>query len=149
MFESVLGNTAVSKILEIEVDGVQLSLDEPFEGIVVVNLPSYAGGCNLWGTEADDKFRLQSINDGLIEVVGIRNTGHLAQIRNDVPGVRLAQGKNIKIYHKTNQSSKTTKFKPTPVAMQVDGEPWEQKNVTIVEVNFFNQSSMLARYMVQ
>jgi len=150
MFENVLAGSAdVTKVMEIEVDNIPLTLTEPFEGIVLVNLPSYAGGCNLWGGDKDDRFKPQSINDGLIEILGIRNVTHLVACQNGGLGVRLAQGRNIKIYHRHNQSSKKAKAKVNPMAFQIDGEPWEQKNPTIVEIKFQNQSSMLARYMVQ
>lgn len=88
----------------------------------------------------NDKFKKQSINDGLLEVVGIRNIRHLTQIETSMAtAVRLAQGNQIKVIF---QKQKKT------VPFQIDGEPWEQKESCIFEIKFLNQANILARYLV-
>ncbi len=53
------------------------------KALVVLNLQSYAGGRNLWGTEdshkckhGDPEMRSPRYNDGLLEVVGLINGYH-------------------------------------------------------------------------
>lgn len=152
-FQSMMENTFVSsdvcKLVDVEVNGKKLSFAETFEGIVFLNLPSYAGGCmsiaiicdnigNMWGLEPDDVFAKQSINDGIMEVVGIRNATHLGQIESGMAtAVRLAQGKSIKMTFRMQKKS---------LPFQIDGEPWDQNRSCIIEIKFCNQANILARY---
>jgi diacylglycerol kinase (ATP) len=139
--ESAMESKNMIHIVAIEVDGRKLQLSDTYEGVVILNLPSYAAGCDLWGTARDDNFQLQSINDGMVEVCGIRNTSHLASIQHGSNAVRLAQGSVIKLTYKPkNQKG---------VAFQIDGEPWNQVNECEITIAFYNQANMLARYRVK
>jgi diacylglycerol kinase (ATP) len=40
-------------MLRAQVDGIPVPLPE-IEGLILLNLPSYAGGLNLWGTTKED-----------------------------------------------------------------------------------------------
>jgi diacylglycerol kinase (ATP) len=60
--------------LEVNVDGRQLKLPK-LQGIVVLNIPSYMGGTNLWGHPGSSRgYRGQSFNDGYLEIVAIKNS---------------------------------------------------------------------------
>ncbi|CAN0540725.1 unnamed protein product, partial [Ectocarpus sp. 12 AP-2014] len=73
----------VSKYLELRVkstpssDWETLELDSTLRGVVVLNLQSYGGGRNLWGTAqpgcSQKQFAKASPDDGLLEIVGITN----------------------------------------------------------------------------
>lgn len=41
-------------IITSKVDGRQVTIPSDTEGIVILNLPSYAGGMNLWGPRRED-----------------------------------------------------------------------------------------------
>lgn len=44
----------VVRVLTLQVDGAKLELPHDMEGLVILNLDSYMGGTNLWGTKSDD-----------------------------------------------------------------------------------------------
>jgi hypothetical protein len=52
-------------------------------GVILLNIQSYAGGCDLWGKSkrTDSRFSPPSMSDGLFEVVGIKGTFHMAKIQ--------------------------------------------------------------------
>ena len=56
-----------------ECDGQRLDLDPDIEGLLIINIPSYMGGVNLWASSAASpsrrRFVPQSFSDGLLEVV--------------------------------------------------------------------------------
>lgn len=56
------------------------------EGVIVMNIPSYMGGVDLWQNDNDhnDDFRLQSIHDKILEVVCISGTWHLGKLQVEI-----------------------------------------------------------------
>ena len=60
-------------LIQVEVDGEPLALPADIEGILLLNIPSYAGGVNLWASgaaagSAVAKEAVQSVCDGMLEV---------------------------------------------------------------------------------
>ena len=57
---------------QVECDGQRLELAPDIEGLLVINIPSYMGGVNLWASSAASpsrrRFAPQSFCDGLLEV---------------------------------------------------------------------------------
>lgn len=57
---------------QVEVDGERLELAPDIEGILIINIPSYMGGVNLWASSATSpsrrRFAPQSLCDGMLEV---------------------------------------------------------------------------------
>lgn len=119
---------------------VQLFVDDKpvqlpnVEAVAVLNIPSMYGGSNLWGTQNSRRFENQHIGDGLIEVVGIYSSVHIAQVRGGLRqhAKRLAQGSKIVI--------KTQELLP----MQTDGEPWMQAACTVT-ITLHNKMPMLRK----
>ena len=61
-------------VSQVEVDGRALELPEDIEGILLLNIPSYMGGVNLWASGAarnapGDEGAPQSFCDGTLEVL--------------------------------------------------------------------------------
>jgi len=59
--------------MQVEVDGKTLALPADIEGVLLLNIPSYAGGVNLWASgaaagSAADEEAVQSVCDGMLEV---------------------------------------------------------------------------------
>ncbi len=127
----------------LEVDGKRIDLP-PLEGIVIMNILSWASGANLWGHEKDDKFSRPTHYDGMLEVVGVTGIVHLGQIQSGIrSGVRLAQGGHVRYeLYKEKQNPFFPSFfqvhirmnNDYPVPVQVDGEPWLQPpcDITII-----------------
>jgi len=132
----------VSRPQSLQSEGVQVTLENHqelnlsamhrLEALVVLNINSYAGGTDIWGTSPPE-FMPPSFNDFLLEVVGLGGIAHMSRIQAGIDkGTRLAQTAYIRIRN------------PRPIAVQVDGEPWMQKPSTIV-ITHANQAVMLRR----
>lgn len=84
------------KRIELEVDGKSVDLPA-VEGIVILNLLSWGGGANPWGTSREEgNFQKPTHYDGLLEVVGIPDISRLGLIQSKLAaGVRIAQGGSV------------------------------------------------------
>jgi len=95
-------------------------------GIIILNIGSYAGGRNLWGTKrpiSSRGFMAPSCDDGLLEIVGFSNIFSMGLTlglnKVGFHAVRIAQGSEIRLKIRT------------PTWMQIDGEPWAQPPSTV------------------
>ncbi|KAE9458150.1 hypothetical protein C3L33_09940, partial [Rhododendron williamsianum] len=130
-----------------------LQIPRSIRSIVCLNLPSFSGGLNPWGTPNRKKMRYVSssvtrdltapyVDDGLIEVVGFRNAWHgLVLLAPSGHGTRLAQANRIRFEFHKGAAEHTF--------MRIDGEPWKQPlpvddDTVVVEISHFGQVSMLA-----
>ncbi|XP_071362748.1 diacylglycerol kinase theta [Trachinotus anak] len=105
---------SLHKELQLQVDTQNIPLPN-IEGLIFLNIPSWGSGADLWGSEVDGRYGKPSIDDGLLEVVGVTGVVHMGQVQSGLrSGIRIAQGNYIRL----------TVSKPIPV--QVDGEPWIQ-----------------------
>ena len=114
-------------------DWTEISVPSSICGIVLLNLQTYAGGRDLWGIKntknlAKKHFKSPSCDDGLIEVLGLKDGWHTAMVMGEVNpssihAKRLAQGNAIELTIRV--ASKNSKNQQ--VYMQMDGEPWKQK----------------------
>eukprot|EP01117_Protostelium_nocturnum_P004948 TRINITY_DN1791_c1_g1_i1.p1 TRINITY_DN1791_c1_g1~~TRINITY_DN1791_c1_g1_i1.p1 ORF type:complete len:460 (+),score=181.80 TRINITY_DN1791_c1_g1_i1:109-1488(+) len=132
--KAIFKNKAIKKgEVELIIDGKNIDIPNSTEGICVLNLDSYMGGANMWGSSKSKRFQPQSTSDGLIEVVAIDSSFHLGAIKSKLSsGKRLGQGKKVEM--KLN----------VKIPTQVDGEPWEQVPSHVV-LEQLNVGSMLAR----
>ena len=91
--KEMVGHEPVRRVVRLYLDGEEVPLSEGLEGVIVLNIPSYAGGCDLWGkTRQDSVYRRPSMSDGSLEVVGIKGTFHMAKIQTgSVKAKRLGQ----------------------------------------------------------
>ncbi|GJP56578.1 hypothetical protein CLOM_g15634 [Closterium sp. NIES-68] len=107
-------------------DGPWEDLDLPtnLRAVVVLNLPSYAGGRNPWGKpsaelNAKEGWSPARPDDGMLEVIGLRGGWHtMAVMSNMVRGDRIAQVHGMRIDLRGEHRRLAY--------MQIDGEPWEQ-----------------------
>jgi diacylglycerol kinase (ATP) len=159
---------ADTAIAQVEVDGQPLELPEDIEGVLLLNIPSYMGGVNLWasgaayGTATEDA--QQSFCDGILEVqplfqppsifwtalqrspqclgcppwsidcheaacqrgregaqvCGVYGSWHLGQLQVGLSrAIRLAQCRSATITCTDT------------LALQIDGEPWQQSPASL------------------
>ncbi|CAN6339979.1 unnamed protein product [Urochloa humidicola] len=121
--------------VSLEVDGQNIEIPEDAEGVIVMNIPSYMGGVDLWqnDNDHDDDFSSQSIHDKMLEVVCISGTWHLGKLQVGLSRAhRLAQGKVIRLHLHSS------------FPVQVDGEPWIQPPGCL-EISHRGQMFMLRR----
>ncbi|XP_069511043.1 diacylglycerol kinase epsilon isoform X2 [Ambystoma mexicanum] len=110
----------LNKKVELELDGERIDLPN-LEGIVVLNIGYWGGGCRLWEGMGDEPYPLARHDDGLLEVVGVYGSFHCAQIQVKLANpVRLGQAHTVRLILKSSK-----------MPMQVDGEPWAQGPCTV------------------
>jgi len=127
----VKGHDSLNQILNVELDGQPFQLPKKLQGFLVLNLPSWGGGKDPWGTTKKGKFRDPCIDDRKVEVVGFSGVMHMGLIQSGMgKGKRLAQASTVKIIN----------TKAIPV--QVDGEPWLMPPTETV-ITHHGQASML------
>jgi len=124
-------------VFDLYVDGNKIDIPVGLKGLVVLNLPTYAGGMNLWGTTKDARFYVPSMADGLLEVIGMKSAAHFARVKAGLTfGVRVAQGRHIVLHYRIGR---------IPLPAKIDGEPWLQQKSATFNITFEKQSYMLAR----
>ncbi|XP_054648950.1 diacylglycerol kinase theta-like isoform X1 [Dunckerocampus dactyliophorus] len=112
--QKISATRSLHRELQLHVDGRHVPLPN-IEGLIFLNIPSWGSGADLWGSEVDARYRKPSINDGMLEVVGVTGVVHMGQVQSGLrSGIRIAQGTYMRV----------TLKKAFPV--QVDGEPWLQ-----------------------
>lgn len=112
--QKISSTRSLLKDLKLQVDTLNVPLPN-IEGLIFLNIPSWGSGADLWGSEVDGRYGKPSIDDGLLEVVGVTGVMHMGQVQGGLrSGIRIAQGNYIRL----------TVSKAIPV--QVDGEPWIQ-----------------------
>uniref|UniRef100_A0A8C5R0H8 Diacylglycerol kinase n=1 Tax=Leptobrachium leishanense TaxID=445787 RepID=A0A8C5R0H8_9ANUR len=110
----------LNKKVELELDGERIDLPN-LEGIVVLNIGYWGGGCRLWEGMGDELYPMARHDDGLLEVVGVFGSFHCAQIQVKLANpVRLGQAHTVRLILKSSK-----------MPMQVDGEPWAQGPCTV------------------
>ncbi|KAI8551798.1 hypothetical protein RHMOL_Rhmol06G0215200 [Rhododendron molle] len=128
---------------------LDLPISQSIRSIVCLNLPSFSGGLNPWGTPNTKKKHDRGltppfVDDGLIEVVGFRDAWHgLVLFAPNGHGTRLAQAHRIRFeFHKGGADH---------TFMRIDGEPWKQPlpvddDTVVVEISHHRQVTMLATH---
>uniref|UniRef100_A0A6M2ERY5 Diacylglycerol kinase n=1 Tax=Populus davidiana TaxID=266767 RepID=A0A6M2ERY5_9ROSI len=143
-----IAHLASVKIMKKPGQWEKLHVPNSIRSIVCLNLPSFSGGLNPWGTPNSNKRRDRGltppfVDDGLIEVVGFRDAWHgLVLLAPNGHGTRLAQAHRIRFeFHKGGADH---------TFMRIDGEPWKQPlpsdddNKVVVEISHLGQVNMLA-----
>jgi len=103
----------LKQCIKLKVDDRPIKLHKSLLALVILNIPSYMGGADLWG-ESSAEWNPQTISDEYFEVVGIRGFFHLGQITVKLSkGIRLAQGNKVEML-----SIRKTEA-------QIDGEPFK------------------------
>ena len=131
-------------------DGAELSLPYDAEGIILSNIPSYAGGSRLWHDDSDGQeydgspsktqqraAYPESSQDGVLEAVAVSGSLNLAQIK-------VGLGQSTKL----GQSSRFEFHISRDVPVQLDGEPWKEGGPARIVVRHAGQACMLRRQEV-
>ncbi|XP_051034472.1 diacylglycerol kinase kappa [Phodopus roborovskii] len=121
--------------IHLECDGQVISLPN-LQGIVVLNITSYAGGVNFWGSNtATAEYEAPAMDDGKLEVVAIFGSVQMAMSRLiNLHHHRIAQCHEVMI----------TIDGEDGVPVQVDGEAWIQKP-GLIKIKYKNAAQMLMR----
>ncbi|KAJ0054594.1 hypothetical protein Pint_02146 [Pistacia integerrima] len=153
-----------------------LEIPNSIRSIVCLNLPSFSGGLNPWGTPNSNKTRDVSfkyvasisvlkdltppyVDDGLLEVVGFRDAWHgLVLLAPNGHGTRLAQLVSLLLELKDDlgDSAHRIRFEfhkggADHTFMRIDGEPWKQPlpvddDTVVIEISHLGQVNMLATH---
>ncbi|KAL6092028.1 hypothetical protein STEG23_026831, partial [Scotinomys teguina] len=121
--------------IHLECDGEPISLPN-LQGIVVLNITSYAGGVNFWGSNtATTEYEAPAIDDGKLEVVAIFGSVQMAMSRLvNLHHHRIAQCHEVVITIDGEEG----------VPVQVDGEAWIQKP-GLIKIKYKNAAQLLMR----
>ncbi|EHB14356.1 Diacylglycerol kinase kappa [Heterocephalus glaber] len=125
--------------VHLECDGEAISLPN-LQGIVVLNITSYAGGVNFWGSNiAATEYEAPAIDDGKLEVVAIFGSAQMAMSRLiNLHHHRIAQCRELMITIDGEEG----------IPVQVDGEAWIQRP-GIIKIRYKNAAQMLMRDRVR
>ncbi|XP_067949359.1 diacylglycerol kinase delta-like isoform X2 [Watersipora subatra] len=125
------------KRIRLECDGQIIPLPN-LQGIVVLNIPSYSGGTDFWGSHSrgsSEPFAEPSFDDKIIEVMAVYGSAHIGASRLfNFQYHRIAQCRSVKL----------TILGTDPVPMQVDGEAWMQ-NPGFIKISHKNRAQMLVK----
>ncbi|RLN24278.1 uncharacterized protein C2845_PM07G25120 [Panicum miliaceum] len=125
-----------------------LEIPQSIRSIVCLNLPSFSGGLNPWGTPSKRKQRKRDlvmpplVDDGILEILGFKDVWHgLVLLSPKGHGTRLAQAHRVRFEFLRGATDHAY--------MQMDGEPWKQPLPTddgtvVVEISHAGQVKMLA-----
>ncbi|VFV43917.1 diacylglycerol kinase kappa [Lynx pardinus] len=121
--------------IHLECDGEAISLPN-LQGIVVLNITSYAGGVNFWGSStATTEYEAPAIDDGKLEVVAIFGSVQMAMSRIiNLHHHRIAQCREVMITIDGEEG----------IPVQVDGEAWVQRP-GLIKIRYKNAAQMLTR----
>lgn len=89
----------LSEKIELFINDQKITLTG-LESIVIVNINSWAAGVDLWklGCNDGNDFGEQSIDDGLLEVLGIRSPMHMAQLKLGLSEpIRIGQASIVRV----------------------------------------------------
>jgi len=129
------GIEQLETLIDLEVDNQPIKLPVGLGGIIILNIPTYAGGADLWGTEDSENSKKEynplAVDDKLVEVVAITGSFHMGTIQfNLSQAIRIGQGKRVTM--RLHQQ----------LPVQVDGEPWVE-SPSEIQVEFWNQAKLL------
>uniref|UniRef100_A0A7N1A1N5 Diacylglycerol kinase n=1 Tax=Kalanchoe fedtschenkoi TaxID=63787 RepID=A0A7N1A1N5_KALFE len=144
-----IAQLAKVKIMKRQGHWEDLHIPHSIRSIVCLNLPSFSGGLNPWGTPNQQKKDERDltppyVDDSLIEVVGFRDAWHgLVLLAPNGHGTRLAQAHRIRFEFHKGAADHTF--------MRIDGEPWKQPlpvddDTVVVEISHLGQVNMLATH---
>ncbi|XP_064615103.1 LOW QUALITY PROTEIN: diacylglycerol kinase delta-like [Liolophura sinensis] len=121
--------------VQLECDGQRIPLPS-LQGIVILNIPSYAGGSNFWGGRKEhDNFTAPSFDDKVLEIVAVFG------------GVQMAMSRVLEFQHHRIAQCRTLKITimgDEGVPVQVDGEAWIQPP-GYIRIEHKNRAQMLTR----
>eukprot|EP01124_Arcella_intermedia_P032046 TRINITY_DN73_c1_g5_i1.p1 TRINITY_DN73_c1_g5~~TRINITY_DN73_c1_g5_i1.p1 ORF type:complete len:648 (-),score=202.80 TRINITY_DN73_c1_g5_i1:24-1967(-) len=122
--------TPLSKVVVLRIDGQDIKLPKKLLALVILNIPSYGGGADLWGKNSG-YWKKQAIDDRMLEVVGLRGAFHMGQVQSGIAqGRRIGQGRTIEISIENE------------IEAQIDGEPFKMKSCSTV-ISWHNQAPVL------
>ena len=117
--------------IRIYADGVRQTIPPEAEGIILLNINSFAGGVRMW--EREGTYGMSSMQDGLVDIVVVHGALHLGQLNIGVDKpVRICQAREVRVVIDRK------------IPMHVDGEPWEQSACTM-DIKLKNKATMLRR----
>lgn len=121
--------------VQLECDGERIPLPS-LQGIVILNIPSFMGGTNFWGTtKKDDCFLAPSFDDRILEVVAVFGSVQMAASRLiNLQHHRIAQCQSVQINILGDEE----------VPIQVDGEAWLQPP-GMIRIIHKNRAQLLCR----
>ncbi|XP_052177288.1 diacylglycerol kinase 5-like [Diospyros lotus] len=144
-----IAQLAKVKIMKRHGEWEDLHISHSIRSIVCLNLPSFSGGLNPWGTPNAKKKRGRDltppyVDDGFLELVGFRDAWHgLVLFAPKGHGTRLAQAHRIRFEFHKGATEHTF--------MRIDGEPWKQPlpvddETVVVELSHLGQVKILATH---
>ena len=118
--------------IRIYADGVRQTIPPEAEGIILLNINSFAGGVRMW--ERDVAYGMSLMQEAWWTSSPLHGRGlHLGQLNIGVDKpVRICQAREVRVVIDRK------------IPMHVDGEPWEQPSCTM-DIKLRNKATMLRR----
>jgi len=130
----------VKNFVKLRVDLQWIEIPKGIKSILFMNISSYAGGTNPWGTSKTGWYP-QSTSDSIIEVVGLKGPTHMGMIQAGLAkGERISQGTNLFLEIASTRDA---------IYGQVDGEPFLIKTPVKLEVGWCGKVKMLCNESIK
>lgn len=123
----------VSRGIKVKVDGREVELPAGIGAFLVINIPSYSGGTDLWGkAPSASPLKKPATDDQMLELVGTYGPLYQGTIMAGMRhAIRIAQGKTIEVETKHPREGGPQPRKGA--CFQVDGEPYMADHSGLVE----------------
>jgi len=132
--------------MKLNLDGKEIPIPPEPEGIIIINVLSYASGSDPWGQDEDyensqQKFSKPSYTDKLLEVAFVLGPFHMCALSIDLTSaVRCGQAGTIEI-----EISDDIQI-DSGLPFQVDGEPMLLESGGKVAIKYQHQVPVLKKY---
>ncbi|KAJ3031710.1 hypothetical protein HDV00_008211 [Rhizophlyctis rosea] len=129
------GTPILQSVVHLNGQRTPLDLSTSSGALIVLNIASYGGGGMIYSPAESEGSPKSMQDDGKVEVMTVNSPLHLGASVVGLASPRVyGQAESVRI-----------EVSAPAIAMQVDGEPWQQEGPCVVTISLFGRTKMLKR----